>query len=61
MKAKGIMRRIDRRGSVVLPNELRVQLIISKGIKGIWFQMYADGSMIALAEYVKGGLTCGGR
>jgi len=58
MKAKGIMRRIDRRGSVVLPNELRVQLIISKGIR---LQMYADGSMIVLAEYVKGGLTCGGR
>ncbi|PPB10876.1 AbrB/MazE/SpoVT family DNA-binding domain-containing protein [Brevibacillus laterosporus] len=56
MKAKGIVRKIDDLGRIVLPKELRD----SNGLpSGTPMEMFVDGDRIVLRKYEPGCVLCG--
>ena len=56
MKSTGVIRRVDERGRVVIPIEIRTQFGISEKDP---MEIYVDGSSIILKKYEPNCIFCG--
>ena len=56
IKSTGIVRKVDELGRIVIPIELRNQLLISEGDA---IEIFVDGTSIILKKYAPNCIFCG--